>query len=46
MGRTDREASGCIRMTLGKESTEADVDAFLVALPKALDGAIRAGMTA
>ena len=46
MGRTDREANGCIRMTLGKESTDADVDAFLAALPKALDGAIRAGMTA
>ncbi len=45
MGRTEREANGCIRMTLGKQSTEADVDAFLSALPKALDGAIRAGLT-
>jgi hypothetical protein len=32
-------------MTLGKQSTQADVDAFLHALPKALDGALRAGMT-
>ena len=45
MGRTEREANGCIRMTLGKQSTEADVDAFLEALPKALDGALRAGLT-
>jgi len=45
MGRTDKQANGCIRMTLGLQSTEADVDAFLNALPKALDGALRAGMT-
>jgi cysteine desulfurase len=45
MGRTDREANGCIRMTLGNQSTEADVDAFLSALPKALEGALRAGLT-
>ena len=45
MGRTDREAAGCIRMTLGNKSTEADVDAFLSALPKALEGALRAGLS-
>jgi cysteine desulfurase len=45
MGRTDKQANGCIRMTLGLQSTQADVDAFLQALPKALDGALRAGMT-
>lgn len=45
MGRTQSQANGCIRMTLGKQSTQADVDAFLHALPKALDGALRAGMT-
>ena len=45
MGRTQSQANGCIRMTLGKQSTEADVDAFLKALPQALDGALRAGMT-
>jgi hypothetical protein len=32
-------------MTLGNQSTEADVDAFLSALPKALEGALRAGLT-
>jgi cysteine desulfurase len=46
MGRTEQQANGCIRMTLGKQSTEADVDAFLKALPIALDGALRAGLTA
>ena len=45
MGRTEREALGCIRMTLGKDSTDADIDAVLSALPKALDGAARAGLT-
>ena len=45
MGRTDKQANGCIRMTLGLQSTQADVDAFLQALPKAIDGALRAGMT-
>jgi cysteine desulfurase len=45
MGRTEREANGCLRMTLGRETTEADVEVFLEALPKALDGAIRAGLT-
>jgi cysteine desulfurase len=45
MGRTDKQANGCIRMTLGLQSTQADVDAFLQALPQALDGALRAGMT-
>ena len=45
MGRTEREALGCIRMTLGKDSTDADVDAVLAALPKALEGASKAGLT-
>jgi cysteine desulfurase len=45
MGRNEREANGCLRMTLGRETTDADVDAFLEALPKALDGALRAGLT-
>ena len=45
MGRTEREANGCIRMTLGKDSTDKDIDAVLSALPQALDGALRAGLT-
>ena len=45
MGRTEREANGCIRMTLGKNTTDEDIDAVLAALPKALEGALRAGLT-
>jgi cysteine desulfurase len=45
MGRTEREALGCIRMTLGKDTTDADIDAVLAALPKALEGASKAGLT-
>jgi cysteine desulfurase len=45
MGRTDREALGCIRMTLVKDTTDADIDAVLATLHKALDGAAKAGLT-
>ena len=45
MGRTEREALGCIRMTLGKDTTDADIDAVLATLHKALDGAAKAGLT-
>jgi cysteine desulfurase len=44
MGRDVAEASGCVRVTLGWQSTEADVDAFLAALPQALEGARKAGL--
>ncbi|NBR64457.1 MAG: cysteine desulfurase [Micrococcales bacterium] len=44
MGRTDRDANGCLRMTLGKETTQEEIDMFLKALPSALDGALRAGL--
>ncbi|MEY4078807.1 MAG: hypothetical protein RIS80_576 [Actinomycetota bacterium] len=45
MGRDEAEASGCIRVTLGIDTTDADVDAFLAALPAAHEGARRAGYT-
>ncbi|BDZ56201.1 cysteine desulfurase family protein [Agromyces marinus] len=44
MGRTEAEARGALRVTLGWSSTEADVDAFLGALPAAVERAARAGM--
>jgi cysteine desulfurase len=43
MGLSESEAKGALRITFGPGSTEADVDAFLAALPAALDGARRAG---
>jgi len=42
MGMSEHQARGALRLTLGHTSTEADVDAFLAALPAALDRAQRA----
>lgn len=44
MGRTEVEARGALRITLGRTSTMADVDALLAALPAAHAQASRAGM--
>jgi len=44
MGRSEVEARGALRITLGRTTTEADVDAFLAALPAAYAQAARAGL--
>ncbi|MFE5671908.1 cysteine desulfurase family protein [Agromyces sp. NPDC056523] len=44
MGRSEAEARGALRVTLGWSTTDADVDAFLAALPAAYERAARAGM--
>jgi len=44
MGRTEDEARGALRITLGRTTTDADVDAFLAALPGAHAQAARAGL--
>ncbi|MFC6355275.1 cysteine desulfurase family protein [Luethyella okanaganae] len=44
MGRGELEARGALRMTLGHTSTEADIDAFLAALPGAHARAVLAGL--
>ncbi|MRG58661.1 aminotransferase class V-fold PLP-dependent enzyme [Agromyces sp. CFH 90414] len=46
MGRSEADARGALRLTLGHASTEADVDAFLAALPDAYARASRAGLAA
>ena len=46
MGRSEEEARGALRITLGHGSTDADVDAFLAALPGAVERAARAGLAA
>ena len=46
MGRTESDARGALRITLGHASTDADVDAFLAALPGAYAQAARAGLAA
>jgi len=42
MGMPEPQARGALRLTLGHTSTEADVDAFLAALPAAVERAQRA----
>jgi cysteine desulfurase len=44
MGRSEIEARGALRITLGRTTTDADVDAFLAALPAAYAQASRAGL--
>ncbi|MDR5699914.1 cysteine desulfurase family protein [Agromyces aerolatus] len=46
MGRSEADARGALRITLGHASTDADVDAFLAALPEAYARASRAGLAA
>ena len=46
MGKTEDEANGCLRITLGYSSTKADVDKFLSAIVEAYIGAKRAGLSA
>jgi cysteine desulfurase len=45
MGRPAAEASACLRVTLGRTTTDADVEAFLAALPAAYARAAQAGIT-
>jgi cysteine desulfurase len=42
MGMSEQRARGALRLTLGHTSSEADVDAFLTALPAAVERAQRA----
>ena len=46
MGLTEDEARGALRITVGHDTTDADVDAFLAALPEAVERAGRAGLAA
>lgn len=43
MGLTEADARSALRFTLGHDSTDADVDALLAALPSAVERARRAG---
>ncbi|MEQ6898262.1 cysteine desulfurase family protein [Microbacterium sp. KR10-403] len=43
MGRTDAEARQVLRFTLGRTTTEADIDAVLAALPAAVERARASG---
>jgi cysteine desulfurase len=45
MGRSEQEARSALRFTLGRTSTDGDVDALLGALPAAYEQAARAGLS-
>ncbi|MFT4136915.1 cysteine desulfurase family protein [Microbacterium sp.] len=45
LGRDERDARSVLRFTLGRTSTDADVDAVLAALPEAHRRAVAAGST-
>ena len=44
MGRTEHQARGSLRISLGYTTTQADVDAFIQAFPVAYAGAQKAGL--
>lgn len=44
MGRTEAESRGALRVTLGRTTVDADIDALLAALPAVYAQATRAGM--
>jgi cysteine desulfurase len=44
MGRTEDEAKGSLRISLGYNTTQLDVDAFIAAFPSAYQGALKAGL--
>jgi cysteine desulfurase len=44
MGRTEQQARGSLRISLGHTTTEADVEAFIAAFPAAYTGAKKAGL--
>lgn len=44
MGRTEQQARGSLRISLGHTTTESDVEAFIAAFPEAYTGAKKAGL--
>ena len=45
LGASNDESMGTLRITLGHTTQDRDIDAFLEALPKAYEGAKKAGLT-
>jgi len=45
LGADSDEAMGTMRITFGHSTTDEDIDAFLLAFPKAYEGAKKAGLT-
>lgn len=44
MGRTEAEATGTLRISLGRDTTKAEVDRFLEVLPEVHSQALKAGL--
>lgn len=44
MGRTEAEAKGSLRISLGYSTTQSEVDALIAAFPAAYAGALKAGL--
>jgi cysteine desulfurase len=44
MGLSEADARGALRITLGSDTTDADIDAFVAALPAAVERASAAGL--
>ncbi|MFM5952454.1 MAG: cysteine desulfurase family protein [Micrococcales bacterium] len=46
MGRSEAEATGTLRISIGRDTTKADIDEFLKVLPEVHSAALKAGLTA
>lgn len=46
MGRTEAEATGTLRISLGRDTTKTEIDEFLRVLPEVHSAALKAGLTA
>jgi len=46
MGRTEEEATGTLRISIGRDTTKDEIDEFLRVLPEVHKAALKAGLTA
>jgi cysteine desulfurase len=46
MGRSQEEATGTLRISIGRDTTKEDIDGFLKVLPEVHAAALKAGLTA
>lgn len=46
MGRSEAEATGTLRISIGRDTSKADIDEFLRVLPEVHSAALKAGLTA
>ena len=46
MGRTEEEATGTLRISIGRDTTQDEIEEFLRVLPEVHAAALKAGLTA